>query len=302
MEHFLYILGALCIAVRAYERPDFLHSHPASDRIGNDIKINEELYRNESFRRGRIVGGPIAYKGQFPWQLGLHSRVSGVTYFCGGSLVTFSTVITAAHCIVGATEIFIVAGAHRINDIEEGSQVSRRVFADHEGQIVIHSGFNTGGGLENDIGVLNVEEAFPRTTYIQLIGMPNLSDAGRDFTELRATTSGWGKPSDSSTGMSLELRYVETDIMTNEECRNWYGFVITDRHICNSGAGGRSPCDGDNGGPMIVVDKGVEKQIGIVSLSSGMECSGGYPHIYTRLTMYFGWLNEASFGKIVFAP
>jgi trypsin len=49
-------------------------------------------------RNGRIIGGDYATEGQFPYQIGLYIDGSG---FCGGSLISADTVLTAAHCSTG---------------------------------------------------------------------------------------------------------------------------------------------------------------------------------------------------------
>lgn len=43
-----------------------------------------------------IVNGENALPGEFPWHVALYF---GGQYFCGGSLISDSFVITAAHCV-----------------------------------------------------------------------------------------------------------------------------------------------------------------------------------------------------------
>jgi len=48
----------------------------------------------------RIIGGRIAEKNEFPWQVSLQLMESGVkTHICGGSIISDSWIITAAHCV-----------------------------------------------------------------------------------------------------------------------------------------------------------------------------------------------------------
>uniref|UniRef100_A0A3B5LFZ3 Peptidase S1 domain-containing protein n=1 Tax=Xiphophorus couchianus TaxID=32473 RepID=A0A3B5LFZ3_9TELE len=46
-----------------------------------------------------IVGGNISKPGQFPWQVSLHFQRE---HICGGSIITSSWVLTAAHCVYGS--------------------------------------------------------------------------------------------------------------------------------------------------------------------------------------------------------
>lgn len=47
---------------------------------------------------GKIMGGEAADPGNFPWQAALSYRGTGV--FCGGTIVSLNTVITATHCLL----------------------------------------------------------------------------------------------------------------------------------------------------------------------------------------------------------
>lgn len=47
----------------------------------------------------RIVGGSTAATGAAPYQVSLRSASN--SHFCGGTIITTRTILTAAHCLVG---------------------------------------------------------------------------------------------------------------------------------------------------------------------------------------------------------
>ena len=59
----------------------------------------------------RIVGGQPASKNEYPWQVGLVTP-SGSRPYCGGSLISSKTVLTAAHCQMSVDR----SGNRRIKD------------------------------------------------------------------------------------------------------------------------------------------------------------------------------------------
>lgn len=65
----------------AFEEPAFIEDLPTSPVLS-----------------GRITNGNKAAAGQFPYQVGLMLTRSTGNYFCGGSLIGSSWVLTAAHC------------------------------------------------------------------------------------------------------------------------------------------------------------------------------------------------------------
>ena len=76
----------------------------------------------ESQSLDRIVGGRESEAGQWPWMVALFIDDA---WFCGGSLISASFVLTAAHCVDGAAYFDIMAGAH---DIREPQGLGQYVF------------------------------------------------------------------------------------------------------------------------------------------------------------------------------
>merc|ERR1712210_369188 len=108
---------------------------------------------------------------------------------------------------------------------------------------------------------------------------------------------GWGKPSDSAGGISNVLRMVhDMPVISNAECNDVYG-IVGDGIVCIDTTGGKSSCNGDSGGPLIM-KAGMKaagqawNQVGIVSFGSSAGCEVGYPAGFTRTEYYLDWIKS----------
>jgi hypothetical protein len=81
--------------------------------------------------------------------------------------------------------------------------------------------------------------------------------------------------------------------VSNDYCNLIYG-VVTDNMICAGiFQGGKGPCFGDSGGPMVSYDEdaGLWRQLGIISFGSG--CAGPHaPGVYMRVSRFADWIEE----------
>ena len=75
----------------------------------------------------RIVGGQPASKNQYPWQVALVSKGSS-RLFCGGSLISSTSVLTAAHCRQAVASFDVVVGEHNTTDQETELQQAQIFF------------------------------------------------------------------------------------------------------------------------------------------------------------------------------
>merc|ERR1712141_187291 len=100
--------------------------------------------------------------------------------------------------------------------------------------------------------------------------------------------TGWGKPSDTSGGISDVLREVIVPVMSNEDCDAYYG-IVNDGQICIDSKGGKGTCNGDSGGPLT---SAAGNLVGITSFGAAAGCEAGYPDAFTRVSHFRDWITE----------
>jgi len=232
----------------------------------------------------RIVGGVEASPNQWPWQVALFVDNA---WFCGGSLISDTHVLTAAHCVEGATYFDIMAGAHNVRASSEPHRV----------EITSYNGFThenwNGADLSNDVALIELPSPITFNDYIRPACLPAKGDTA-DAGEL-VTATGWGKPSDSAGGISPVLRMVsDLPVITNQECNAIYG-IVGPGVVCISTSGGKGTCNGDSGGPLNM-KAGMKaagqkwNHVGVVSFGASAGCEVGYPAGFSRTEYYLDWI------------
>uniref|UniRef100_A0A8C5HSQ3 Coagulation factor IX n=1 Tax=Gouania willdenowi TaxID=441366 RepID=A0A8C5HSQ3_GOUWI len=235
----------------------------------------------------RIVGGDEATPGEIPWQVQLAQP------FCGGSLLSESWVITAAHCLVQAKmaqrKFFIRAGEHDI-DVDEGPE------RDHEvAEELPHPLYDFKKSQYNhDIALLKLSKAVELSTQRRPICL-----GPKDFTEnlLRDSSgslvSGWGRIKflgpEAAKLQKLQVPYVDrtTCKQSSREHITRFMFCAGYRDIQ------KDACQGDSGGPHATNYKGTWFLTGIVSW--GEECAkDGRYGVYTRVSRYYAWITRTA--------
>lgn len=232
--------------------------------------------------QNKIVGGVEAVPGEFPWQVAI--RIDGM-YFCGGSLIDSTHVLTAAHCTDGATSLSLTFGAHDVTT-NEPSQVTVSSIS-----YTLHPNWNP-SNLAGDMSIITLDSPITFNDRIQpicLVGANAPTYAGVDL-----LVSGWGKPSDAATGISPVLRKVVVQGITTLQCRvNYIGLGINDDILCVATTGGKGSCNGDSGGPLSFINPdGTFNQVGVVSFGSSRGCEVGVPAGFSRVSSYTQWLTD----------
>ncbi|KAK4873163.1 hypothetical protein RN001_015192 [Aquatica leii] len=225
----------------------------------------------KSLFEDKIVGGTVAYKGQFPYQISLQYNNQ---HNCGGSILDQNTVLTAAHCVdkFPSANSRIVAGINKLNEVGVTYLISR---------YIIHEKWNPVTAT-NDIAVIKVKTPIQYTTYIK----PIRFDATFVPGQAQCVLSGWGFTSYPG-NVSNDLLYFSGRIVDLVLCQITLAeaaYPVLNSHICAIGGLGVGACSGDSGGPLVANNK----QVGIVSWA--LPCALGYPEVYTRISYYYNWI------------
>ncbi|XP_069141484.1 clotting factor C-like [Argopecten irradians] len=251
-----------------------------------------------------VYNGTVSDIGQWPWQAAMSRHLQDNYWYitCGGSLVSESLVVTAAHCVthygtdipISIDDIAIYLGKHYRSDVLNSTFVQKRKVT----SIEIHPHY-TPSSYDLDIAVLLLESPVTLTPYVRPVCLPDQLVGERLLLPGReGVVTGWGVTENSRN--SEELRMAKVQTTTNTDCMNKYAQVgypqtITENMFCAGQEDGSSDaCEGDSGGPLVFPATGADRKWyleGVVSWGSPLGCGIELQYgVYTKVRNCLDWL------------
>ncbi|CAK1582733.1 unnamed protein product [Parnassius mnemosyne] len=146
-------------------------------------RLEEEIIRSGNL--GRIVGGSATDISQVPYQAGLIMAFAEGNSICGGSLISNTRVVTAAHCYsesdMVAKSFTVVLGSNFI--FYGGVRITTT-------NVAVHPNWDPWSTV-NDVAVLRISRV-SFSNVIQPINLPSGTDISNNFSGATALASGFG--------------------------------------------------------------------------------------------------------------
>ncbi|KAM8969105.1 polyserase-2-like [Sarcophilus harrisii] len=260
----------------------------------------------QPLHRDRIVGGSDASLGKWPWHVSVSRKGKQL---CGGTLISKSWVLSAAHCVMSSHSLSLIppqqftvaVGLNSLRSLMQDPDLSdgtlqRVKVAD----ILVHENYSK-PVHGNDIALLHLAEPINFTDYVRPICLPRANHSFPHGASCWAT--GWGdvqekEPQAIESG--LILQQVELKIIGPKECQclfNYKGPFNKTRKVlpimlcAGYKEGKRDTCQGDSGGPLVCEEQGQWFLAGITSFGQG--CGRrNRPGIFTNVVVFEDWIQE----------
>lgn len=247
-----------------------------------------------------VVGGALVTPGSLPST----ATVQLANGLCSGSVVSPTTVVTAAHCVVETPISKMKVRASSVSSFAGGELIG--VVA-----AVAHPGFKIDfrSGIVNDIAVVKL--ASPTTAPPIALPTP-LEDAALSPLGAPMTVAGFGRSNPNALARPRLGRLRSAPVLTRSGCSGpGYKGFSTSAMVCASGRSfvqavsgrarrdvQRATCFGDSGGPLLADTPTGPRLLGVTSyggiyprrfefVACGLK---GFPDVYTRVSAYLHFI------------
>ncbi|XP_014217157.1 serine protease nudel-like [Copidosoma floridanum] len=251
--------------------------------VGSRHRNSSELASSGDPMLG-IVGGRTSPLRSWPFVVYMTRNGK---FICGGTVLTQSWVLTAAHCMVGYIYYYyeIEVGVPRRFSFPATLQIRRPIC------IKIHPQYNA-DLIKNDIALLQLNEPLNYNSWVRPILLPK-SDVGQfkgqPAPETICTAVGWGATWEGGPDPD-ELQEVDVPIAkcTRKEDK------ISSKICAGYVEGGKDACQGDSGGPLFCrVSESNDTWYIAGIVSYGIGCARPKElGVYTKVSYYVKWIND----------
>ncbi|XP_050812905.1 serine protease 27-like [Gopherus flavomarginatus] len=258
---------------------------------------------------GRIFNGQDAKVGAWPWQVSVQRYGS---HICGGSLISESWVVSAAHCFAQS----VASSSYRVqlgeNQIFGQSRLHSFALVK---RIILHPSYDNVTHQAN-IALVELKNPIAFTATISPVGL--LDASVHVPTGDTCWVTGWGKTSPQiNSSLAETLQELEVLTIDTTVCNDHFREALQkpegdnpikeDMMCAGPKQGYKGFGLGDDGGPLVCKKDGTWYLAGIASWFLARTVNGvtsvapGYPGVYNRLNSHNDWI-KANVPDVTFIP
>ena len=230
---------------------------------------------------GRIVGGVDTDISSSPWQVAVMDKT--FYQYCGGSILSASWILTAAHCEVAVGDK-VGAGHSKLTTMKSSGQI--RTVA----QAITFPGYVT-SERGKDVMLLRLNAPLDLSgANAKAIPVATEAESAGFAPGAVVTVSGWGTLTFEGASPN-QLQRADLDVSTAAAVRAKYGTLTADQ--LGAGRSGKDSCQGDSGGPLSARIGGAAKLVGVVSWGDGCALPNT-PGMYSRVASFASWIAQTT--------
>jgi secreted trypsin-like serine protease len=228
-----------------------------------------------------VVGGSVAPEGAYAFMASLQDSTGFA--FCGGSVISSTWVLTAAHCVADgdASDLYVVTGRTDLSDTSKGQRIKVK-------RVAVHPDY---ANSAHDAALLELSSP----TSSPAIRLAGAADDALEAAGTPVVVTGWGDQTPTMGLMSSnQMLYANLNVVSDSECGQTNIGFDDATGVC-AAALLKDSCQGDSGGPLFANTGGAPVQIGVVSY--GQSCAlPKFPGVYSEVNngKIRGWITTTS--------
>ncbi|XP_059486551.1 coagulation factor VII-like isoform X2 [Neocloeon triangulifer] len=286
---------------------DFGESQSFRDCGFKESHLRATRESEKSSRSAHVGNGRNAVRGQHPWHASL-STFDGFDNFCGATLISKTTLVTAAHCLfmndgsmIKSSQLKIVLGIHNAEELAENYRQNFMV-----SKLLVHPDYSqTKKDYQNDIALIILVSEVLVNYYMRPICLWNFGYELSRIANKTGTLVGLGYTTE--TDYPGILQEAQLKVVSNEDCyessRSFFSYNLrpTKNFCAGFPENHTGACNGDSGGGFVLEVRDRIFLRGVVNMgrlreaidSDGavtIKCNLAYYSLFTDVTYFMEWI------------